>query len=102
MSNNHLTLIERVKIQTYREQGMSRTKIAEHLGRPISTIGRELARNSTARGYDAEQAHRIYTERRKPCRPAKKLDYKPLRDYVIKKICDEEWTPEQVAGRLAR
>lgn len=100
MPGHHLTLVERVKIQTYREQEMSPTRIALNLGRSVTTIRRELERNRTARGYDAEQAQSRYTQRRQPCRPAIKLDYEPLRAYVIKKIRDEEWTPEQVAGRL--
>lgn len=100
MPGPHLTLVERVKIQTYREQEMSPTRIALNLGRSVTTIRRELERNRTARGYDAEQAQRMYTQRRQPCRPANKLDYEPLRAYVIEKIRDEEWTPEQVAGRL--
>lgn len=100
MPGHHLTLVERVKIQTYREQEMSPTRIALNLGRSVTTIRRELERNRTARGYDAEQAQRRYAQRRQPCRPANKLDYEPLRAYVIEKIRDEEWTPEQVAGRL--
>ncbi len=100
MPGHHLTLVERVKIQTYGEQEMSPTSIAKILGRSLSTIVRELTRNSTTRGYDAERAQRVYTQRRKACRPLNKLDFKPLRDYVIEKIRDEEWTPEQVANRL--
>ena len=100
MPGKHLTLIERAKIQAYHEQQMSRTSIAKRLGRCVSTIGRELTRNSTGRGYDAERAQRAYTQRREPCRPRNRLDYKPLRAYVIEKIRDEEWTPEQVASRL--
>lgn len=100
MPSKHLTLIERVKIQTYHEQEMSPTNIAEHLGRPVCTILRELARNSTAHGYDAQHAQHMYTQRRERCRPSKKLDCKPLRDFVIEKIRDEQMTPEQVAGRL--
>jgi len=100
MSGSHLTLVERVKIQMHYEQGMNPTAIASNLNRSIGTITRELERNSTARGYDAERAHRMYLERRQPCRPAKKLDYAPLRKYVVEKLREEEWTPEEVAGRL--
>jgi len=100
MPHHHLTLVERAKIQAYHEQHMSATTIANHLGRSVSTIRRELTRNSTARGYDAGRAQRAYGQRRQSCRPANRLDYIPLRDYVIEKIRDEEWTPEQVANRL--
>ncbi len=102
MPGNHLTLIERVKIQLYVEQEMRPTQIATRLGRPVCTITRELARNSTARGYDAQRAQKAYVQRREYCRPARKLDVMPLRNHVIAKIRDHEWTPEQVAGRLAR
>lgn len=101
MPSIHLTLIDRVKIQTYHEQKMSPSKIAESLGRSTSTITRELARNSTAQGYDAQRAQKLYMQRRESCRPTRKLDHKPLRKVVIEKIRDEEWTPEQVAGRLS-
>lgn len=100
MLGRHLTLVERVKIEMYHEQGMSATGIASTLGRCVTTITRELQRNSTARGYRAERAHRMYLERRRSCRPAEKLRSLRLRHYVIEKIRDEEWTPEQVAGRL--
>lgn len=100
MPGRHLTLVERVKIQMYHEQGKEPEEIASSLGRSKATIGRELERNSTARGYDAERAHRMYLKRRQPCRPGKKLDYPPLRSYVTERIRVEEWTPEQVAGRL--
>ena len=100
MPGIHLTLIERVKIQVYRKEKKSLTEISKELGRSVSTISRELKRNSTARGYDAQRAHKAYAQRREACRPPQKLDHKPLRDYVIEKIRDEEWTPEEVANRL--
>ncbi len=98
---HHLTLVERVKIQFYVEQNIRPTEIANRLGRPVCTITRELARNSTSRGYDAQRAQKAYAQRRENCRPARKLDCMPLRNHVILKVRDEEWTPEQVAGRLA-
>jgi len=74
--------------------------MAEKMGRSPATIGRELARNSSARGYEADTAQRRYEERRRACRPGRKMGRQPLGDYVVKNIRDEEWTPEQVAGRL--
>jgi IS30 family transposase len=100
MPGHHLTPTERGKIEAYHEKGMTGAAIARKLGRAISTVSRELRRNSGRNGYDAEKAQQLYKERRKECRPREKLDYKPLREYVIEKIRDEEWTPEQVAGSL--
>ena len=100
MPGPHLTPFERGEIQAYRKQGMSRAAIAEKLGRAPSTVGRELARNGSRKGYTAEKAQARYLERRKACRPRGKWNHGPLRNYVIKAIRDDEWTPEQVAGRL--
>jgi len=100
MPSTHLSSFERGQIHILLKQGMNPMNIGEALGRTPSTIGREIQRNSTSRGYDPERAQRRYTERRKACRPNAKLDYVPLFDYVTSKIRDEEWTPETVAIRL--
>lgn len=100
MSATHLTLSERGKIQVLHKQNMTKTQIARELGRHPATISRELRRNSTKNGYDCDRAQEMYFQRRKDCRPACRLDYPPLRNYVITKIRDEEWTPEEIAGRL--
>ena len=100
MPYTHLSAIERGQIQAYWNQGLMKSDIAEKLGRSPSTIGRELARNATRDGYKPKKAERRYKERRQQCRPHTKLDHEPLRDYVIKNMRDEEWTPEVVAHRL--
>ncbi len=99
MSYTHLTPIERGKIQALHEDTKSVSTIADILGRHKSCISRELRRNNTNKGYDAERAQHQYEQRRIPCRPTKRLDYQPLWKYMIDKITNG-WTPEQVAGRL--
>jgi IS30 family transposase len=100
MPGCHLTPVERGKIEAYLKQGLLLSAIATRLGRVVSTISREITRNSTAKGYCAQTAQERYEMRRAPCRPKTKMDYKPLRDFVIEKIREEEWTPEIVAKRL--
>ena len=100
MPGPHLTPCERGEIQAYSKQGLSPAEIARKMGRDPSTIGRELRRNGSRCGYNAEKAHERYTQRRKACRPKFKLRDGPLRRYVTNAIRDEEWTPEEVAGRL--
>jgi len=100
MPGKHLTITERATIQILRKQNMNPKQIAKELRRATSTITRELNRNGQSSGYDAERAQRKYIQRREACRPANKLGHQPLRGYVVTKIRDEEWTPEQVANRL--
>jgi IS30 family transposase len=99
MSYIHLTPTERGQIQALHQENRSLGYIADSLGRNKSTISRELKRNTTRRGYDAQRAQGHYHQRRKSCRPAKRLDHQPLWKYLIEKI-EEGWTPEEVAGRL--
>lgn len=100
MPGIHLSSFERGQIHILLKQNMNCVNIANQLGRSVSTIWRELKRNSTPRGYDPERAQRQYKERRIACRPKTKLDHKPLLDYVKAKIRDEDWTPETIAIRL--
>ena len=99
MSQHHLTLAERGQIQALRREGKGYAAIGEVLGRPRSTIWREVKRNGTKSGYEAQRAQRWYRQRREQCRPAKKLTYRPLWNLVFDKI-PEGWSPEEIQGRL--
>jgi len=99
MPYTHLTPTDRGRIQAFVEEGKGVNYIADMLGRHPSTISRELARNRTGMSYLAQKAQQRYEERRKACRPAKRLGYLPLWRLVFDKI-GKKWTPEQVAGRL--
>jgi len=99
MSYTHLTLVERETIEELLQEEKSLRCIAREIGRNPSTISRELQRNSTSRGYKDHRAQAQYVERRKECRPAKKLSYQRLWRYILDKIPDG-WTPETIAGRL--
>jgi IS30 family transposase len=93
--------VERGKIEMMVKQGKSHGAIAHELGFHRTSVLRELRRNGAKGGYDAEDAQRQYRQRRKACRPLSKLATDgPLRDYVVEKIAEEQWTPELVAGRL--
>lgn len=99
MSYVHLTPICRGRVQSLADEGKSVPEIARALGRHRTTISRELARNGNPQHYDAARAQLRYEGRRKACRPKKKLEHQPLRDYVFDKLsCG--FTPEQVSGRL--
>ena len=99
MSFKHLTPCERGELKGYVEAGYSKAAIARKLNRNRSTIYRELQRNALKGSYESGKAQKRYEERRRECRPAKKLDYLPLQNHIFDKISDKV-TPELIAGRL--
>ena len=97
---NHLTLIEREKIMYFQAQNYSVTAIARELHRSKSTISRELKRNSSDGFYQPVVAQRKYAKRRKACHPRKRLDDAVLCEYIKEMFLDQQWSPEEIAGRL--
>ncbi len=96
MSFVHFTSIERGEINAYLAAGYSKGRIARQLGRHPSSIGREIARNALKGAYDPQRAQALYHERRKECRPARKLDYQPLWSHVFRSITSKV-TPEYIS-----
>lgn len=97
---NHLTLVEREKIMYFKAKNYSISKIAGLLDRDRSTISRELKRNTRNGFYQPASAQLSYVERRKACRPHKRLDDPQLFEYVREKFLEQQWSPEEIAGRL--
>jgi len=96
----HITPEEREKILLLFSHNYSITFIAESLGRNKSTISRELSRNSFDNDYSAVTAQAAYLERRKKCRPRKKLDDPVIFEKVREKFLDHQWSPEEISERL--
>ena len=93
-----LTQEERYQIYAYKKAEFTNTFIAKELGRHVSTIKRELARNTGLRGYRPQQAH-SFAENRHELKP------KPIKmtKTMIKDIehgLEQQWSPEQIQGRL--
>ncbi|WP_406073938.1 DUF480 domain-containing protein [Streptomyces virginiae] len=74
MPGGRLTHHERQAIAEGLREGLSYTDIAGRLGRPISTVTREVARNGGPTAYRADAAHRATTgrarRRKQPTPPA--------------------------------
>lgn len=100
MCHHHLTLEEREMIMKYQAMGFSLSKIAEAIGRNKSTISRELRRNSADEIYMPSIAHDLYLGRRKACHPNRKLDDPVLYRYVKDRFLIDQWSPQQIEGRL--
>ena len=78
---------------------MSLRKIAKHLNRNVSTISREVKRNSTNGKYIAHIACENYAKNRKNC-GAKGKSSNPTLIKYIEDGFEKTWSPEQIAGRL--
>jgi IS30 family transposase len=97
----HLTSEERDRIAQLLHRGADQKEIAKALGRSPSTISRELGRNRMGNEYFAAQAEQ-HAQRRRSERPLiRKMDHPELNDAVRRGLA-HEWSPEQIAGRLAQ
>jgi transposase, IS30 family len=97
-----LSATEREDISRNLVQGHSVPAIAAFLGRPTSTIRREIQRNSGKTGYRAFSAGQRATGAAASRKRGKRRlgTNTPLRAYVMGKLA-ACWSPEQIAVRLA-
>ena len=97
MSYTQLTREQRYQIYALKKAAHSRTEIASIIGVHKSTVSRELSRNSGQRGYRPKQAHELATERHLAA-------YRPRISAGtwarVEKLLRQQWSPEQIAGRL--
>ncbi|MEE9494599.1 MAG: IS30 family transposase, partial [Gammaproteobacteria bacterium] len=100
MSYKHLSLEERHYIELSMKNEMAQTEIATTLGRSQSTIYREVSRNKGLKGYRHKQADRLAKQRHETKPKAIKLtdEIKEL----IQVGLDQDWSPEQMAGRFEK
>jgi transposase, IS30 family len=98
-----LTLADREQIADLRAGGASIRAVAAALGRPASTVSRELVRNADPdqpeRPYRPYAAHRAAADRRARPKSAKLVEDRALADYVQEKL-DLRWSPEQICHAL--
>lgn len=102
--SKHLSSEERGVIFAEQIRGSSQGAIGRLLGRPASTICRELARGRQADGsYCPTVARRVYDERRMRCRRVRRLaEGSVLQRFVHDHLVLRRWSPEQIAQRLRR
>jgi len=108
----HLSLSERLEIQTWKRLGYSNRKIAKILNRSHSTINDEIKRGTAIQkklvngkaiyleAYYAETGQLVYKKHREACRPHYKLlKVEAFIQYAKHKILVEKWSPDIVVGR---
>ena len=94
-----LSAEERESISRGLAQKKSLTAIAAELGRSVSTVSREVGRNSGPNGYRAARADRLATARTSRPRAGKLAEAPALRAYVEDKL-QLHWSPQQISRRL--
>ena len=100
MSYKHLSLEERHYIEVALKMDTPINQIAEALSRWESTISREISRNTGKRGYRHQQANRQAMDRHRNKDKAIKMTSDVKQQ--IESLIEQDWGPEQIAGRLKK
>jgi transposase, IS30 family len=96
-----LTLAEREQVRDLHAAGQSLRAIGRTLGRPASTVLREIRVNSGRDGYQPYAAHRAAAARRPRPKEHKLLAVGPLREFVADGL-RRRWSPEQICHALGK
>lgn len=98
-SVRYLSEAERVVIADGVHAGKSARSIAAELGRAVSTVSRELARNQVGGEYRPHAAQQLMLSRR-PRPKRRRLERDPELRRLVQRYLDQRWSPEQVAHEL--
>jgi IS30 family transposase len=100
MSYNHLSSAERYHIAIELKKKVPHNQIAKSIGRSQSTVSREISRNTGLRGYRNKQADRFARERHAEKKKVSKMTEEIK--YIVSACLQNDWSPEQIAGRLRK
>jgi transposase, IS30 family len=98
-SGRYLSLAEREEIALGLAAGQSLRRIGARLGRPVSTVSREVARNGCRGVYRALAAQAQADARAARPKTARLAGNVRLRAWVADRL-EERWSPEQVSVML--
>lgn len=99
-SDRYLSMEERTRISDLQRAGAGVRSIAAELGRPPSTISRELRRNGDDLGrYLPQAAQRLADARRRRPRQ-RRVTTDPTLGAAVCSLLTKKWSPEQVAHEL--
>ena len=97
-----LTSEQRYTISVLLSKGLKKKGIAEAIGVSNSTITRELQRNSSKRGVYKWEIAQKQAEKRSKRTPGNRAISKAIWSSVKHYLVDEQWSPEQISGYLAK
>lgn len=102
MLYRQITYAERYTLGLLRQRGLSAAAIARVLGRHRSTIGREVRRNRAHSDATYRPQLADWYARGRRSRSRRNQRFTPAEWERIQALLREDWSPEQVAGRLRR
>ena len=97
----HMNKEERKVLAVMLERGESLRSIAQSLGRSPATLSREIRRNLTQQHYHPLRAEFLSRLRHAQCHRRQRLKSKGVRSQVERWL-RRKWSPEIIAGRLAK
>lgn len=100
MTYHQITFAERYTLGLLRQRGLSSAAIAQVLGRHRSTIGREVRRNATPRDGSYRPQVADWYARGRRSRSRRNQRFSPADWNRVQACLREDWSPEQIAGRL--
>ncbi|MFF3075478.1 IS30 family transposase [Kitasatospora sp. NPDC057904] len=95
----YLTVTERELIADMRRERRSLRAIGRALGRPASTVKREIDARAVDGVYQPHRAQRAWAKSRSRPKGSKLAQDGPLREFVAGKL-QEQWSPEQICHAL--
>jgi len=94
---NQLGKEDRIKIEVLLNQGISLRRIAIDLGRPVSTISREVSRNGPQK-YMAMRAQ-YFSEKRHRQKAKRVIMDESMRRFIAVNLRDKKWSPELISAK---
>ena len=96
-----LTSEQRYVISALLKRKVRKNEIAKEIGVSLSTVYREIKRNSSRGGYSPGLAHEMAMERRE--RIVSNSSVKPdVKREALRLLTTEQWSPKQISGYLAQ
>jgi IS30 family transposase len=95
---HQLTQAQRYQIYALRKTKHPPSEIASVIGVHKSSVSRELKRNRGQRGYRPQQAQELAMERKQKAVPRITAEVWT----VVARLLRQDWSPEQISGRLKK
>jgi len=99
-SSRYLSLADRVRIADLRRDGLGVRQIAVEIGRPPSTVSRELRRNVDQEGRYGPHAAQRKSDARMPRPRPRRVSTDAVLHAAVCELLTKRWSPEQVAHEL--